>query len=509
MRSTTSTSDDRRSATVTVEFDSDELVPKFDEVLARLQQQVRLPGFRRGKIPRQLLVRRIGEQELVREAAEALIEERAGDLLAESGLDVIGRPALVRVEARPEGGAEAELRVELRPSVEVAGWREIEVRVPDPRLTSEDVDRVIREILEQRAEVRDVDRPVAEGDQVTLNIWRIEPDGTETLATPDLVVRLGRGQIPRDVEEALVGAVVGVRVERPAEHGALAEAPAAPEHEQEDADRSAGDESDADSAGAAARADTTPDVAREVYEVRAVREIVVPEATDQLVEEVTGQPTLEALREAVESDLRAARLRRAQEAFEAGVLAALLERTEPKTVPNSLVDPVFQQEIRRFGSSLDASGISLRRYLDLTGQSRDDIARSLTERSAETVLIDLALRAIARDADLEVSDEELRAEVDRLVATGQVRDRAEAERPAIETQLVADVLLRKALALLQREVRVVSDSGEPLSLEDLELANAVADVLGETSPSTGDDALAEAPADDVAAAAGSEIDEAH
>ncbi|ACU53709.1 trigger factor [Acidimicrobium ferrooxidans DSM 10331] len=502
MRSTTSTSDDRRSATVTVEFESDELASKFDEVLARLQQQVRLPGFRRGKIPRQLLVRRIGEEELVREAAEALIEERVGDLLAESGLDVIGRPALARVEARPEGGAEAELRVELRPSVEVAGWRDIEVRVPDPRLTSEEVDRVIREILEQRAEVRDVDRPVAEGDQVTLNVWRVESDGTEALVTPDLVVRLGRGQVPRDIEEALVGAVVGARVERPVPHETPTDAGATTDAEAGEA----GDAEDASPADAPPQA--AADAPRELYEVRAIREIVVPEATDELVEEVTGQPTLAALREAVEGDLRSARLRRAQEAFEAGVLAALLERTEPKTVPNTLVDPVFQQEIRRFGSSLDASGISLRRYLDLTGQSRDDIARSLTERSAETVLIDLALRAIARDADLEVTDEELRAEVDRLVATGQIRDREEAARPAIETQLVADVLLRKALALLQREVHVVSESGEALTLDDLELANAIADVLGDAPP-TAEEELPGSIAEEASTPAGSETDDAH
>jgi trigger factor len=458
MRSSTTTSEDRRSATVVVEFDAEELGPKREEVLARLQRQVRLPGFRTGKVPRSLLVRRLGEEEIAREAVEAVLDERLADLLAESGLDVIGRPLLERIDACDGGGVEASLRVELRPSVEVRDWRGIEVRVPDPRVSDELVDRVVTEILEQRAEVRDVERPIVEGDQVTLNIWSVDAEGNETLVTPDLVARLGRGQIPADVEELLLGRAVGERVERarPADGGADELASDEPGEVPEDA----------------------PTAPREVYEVRAVREIVVPDPSDAVVEEVTGLGSLEELREAVRRDLRGSRLRAARDAFEGGLFAAVLERTEPKTVPNALVDPVFQREIQRFGSSLDASGVSLRRYLDMTGQSRDDVARSLTARSAETVLLDLALRAIARDAELEVTDEELDTEAGILVAQGQFASLDETRRPAVRQQLVAEILVRKALKELQRAARILTPEGEELTLDDLELTDEGPQVLG-------------------------------
>jgi|GEM_PF-2949820 len=474
MRSSTTTSDDQRTATIAIEFEAPEIQPKRDEVLTRLQREVRLPGFRRGKVPRQLLLKRIGEPQLVREAVEAILEERLGDVIAESGLDVIGTPVIEALEPRSDGGASVSLQVELRPSVQVSDWRGIVVEVPDPRVSDEEINAIVERLLEQRAEVRDVERPVALGDQITLNVWRVEADGTETLETPDLVVRLGRGQLPQDVEERLVGASVGDRI--PRGEGARGDASAS-------ATQGADETSESDGAEEVSAASND---ATEVYEVVAVREIVLPPITDELVEEVTGAASLEALRGQIAADLAVNRRRSAQEVFERELLRSLLERTEPKTVPAALVDPVYREEIRRFGSTLDASGISLRRYLDLTGLSRDEVAQGLSARSAEYVLTDLALRAIAREAGLEVDDDELARELDAAVASGRLRDRSDGERPAVRARLVADILTHKALALLQREARIVTPGGVELTLADLGLAEVVANDLGEPSEEQAD-----------------------
>jgi trigger factor len=426
MRSHAEFNPEENSARLYLEFRADELVPYEEAAVRDIQRSVRMPGFRQGKVPRQVLLARLGPGAVRVEAIEKAVEEAYEAALADNGLDPIGQPTLEIVEGKESGDAKVAIDLKLRPRVTVNGWDSLEIEVPSPLVTDDDVSKVIESFREQLATVKEVDRPAQSGDQVMVNVIEVDPEGNETITTPYLSIRLGKQEL--EGEEALIGATTGAKVEVTGDSS-----------EQEGPKR--------------------------MLEVLAVRELELPEADDALASQVSEFQTLKELKADIRKTFADRRRSEAQRVLERELVRHILDITEPKEVPKELVEPAYRKELTDFGSLLDNTGLSLKRYLEMSQQTQQDLAGSLGAKAAQEVLLDLALRAIAYDAALEVEDAEMEEVVERLRAQGMTE--SDLERPLQRQRIMVDILKQKAYQSVLRAARIKDTEGNQVTLKDL------------------------------------------
>ncbi|WP_276963622.1 trigger factor [Ferrimicrobium acidiphilum] len=444
MRSSAELHQESNSAIVTIELREEELRPYLDQAVRKLRSQVRIPGFRKGHVPTSVLVARLGQEAVRREAVEDAVQENYEGVIVENGLDVIQSPNLRIVDGAEEGDVKVELDVALRPVVKVEGIGSIEIEVPRVELTNADVDTVIDSIREQMATLNEVERAAEEGDQVTFNVITVDGD-REDVVTPYLTARLGKGEVSSEFEAALVGSQVGDKV------------PVATTGESESAEDG----------------EAQPDTKSTVLEVLAVRELVLPELDAEFVGQVSEFSTVEELREDVRSSMTTRRVTEARSLFEQQLYQKVLELTEPKTVPEALLNSAYQQELHEFGHALDGSGISLRRYLEMSQQDENALAGQLSSKAAQSVLWDLALRAIAIDEAVSVEPAEVQAEIERLTASGAIESRPGGISPLQEFQVRTTLIKQKAYQRLANVVTIKDVDGNEVTLSQLGLDQLV------------------------------------
>jgi trigger factor len=400
-----------------------------------------------------VLVARLGQEAVRREAVEDAVQESYEEVIVENGLDVIQSPNLRIVDGAEEGDVKVELDVALRPVVKVEGIGSIEIEVPRVELTDADVDTIIDSIREQMATLNEVERAAEEGDQVTLNVITVDGDN-EDVVTPYLTARLGKGEVSSEFETALIGCHVGDRV------------PVATTGESE----------------AESSEDSQLDTKSTVLEVLAIRELVLPELDAEFVGQVSEFSTVEELREDVRASMATRRVAEARSLFEQQLYQKVLELTEPKTVPEVLLNSAYQQELHEFGHALDGSGVSLRRYLDMSQQDESALAGQLSSKAAQSVLWDLALRAIAIDEAVSVDPTEVQAEIERLADSGALEGRREGVSPLQEFQVRTTLIKQKAYKRLANIVTLRDVDGSEVALSQLgldQLVEADGDVVAE------------------------------
>jgi trigger factor len=444
MRSSAELHQESNSAVVTIELRDEELRPYLDQAVRKLRSQVRIPGFRKGHVPTSVLVARLGQEAVRREAVEDAVQESYEEVIVENGLDVIQSPNLRIVDGVEEGDVKVELDVALRPVVKVEGIGSIEIEVPRVDLTDADVDTVIDSIREQMATLNEVERAAEDGDQVTFNVIAVEGDN-EDVVTPYLTARLGKGEVSTEFETALIGAHVGDKV------------PVATVTEPETVENE----------------EAQPDTKSTVLEILAIRELVLPELDADFVSQVSEFSTVEELREDVRTSMATRRVSEARSLFEQQLYQKVLELTEPKTVPEALLNSAYQQELHDFGHALDGSGISLRRYLEMSQQDESALAGQLSSKAAQSVLWDLALRAIAIDEAVSVDPAEVHAEIERLATSGALEGRPESISPLQELQVRTTLIKQKAYQRLANIVTLKDVDGGEVTLSQLGLDHLV------------------------------------
>lgn len=485
MRSSAEFHQESNSAVVTIELRDEELRPYLDQAVRRLRSEVRIPGFRKGHVPNSVLIARLGQETVRREAVEEAVQEHYEEVVVENGLDVIESPSLRIVAGADEGDVKVELDVALRPVVKVEGIGGIEIELPRVELNEGDVDGVIDNLREQMATVNEVDRPAQDGDQVTFNVITVDGDAEEVV-TPYLTARLGKGEVAPEFEAALLGATVGQKVSV-----ASTSDPATPVA-ADNVDATDVDTDDTDSGNQEdARGEDAEDAketASTVLEVLAVRELVLPQLDEEFVHQVSEFATVEELRSDLRTSMTSRRVAEARSIFENQLYRKVLDLVEPKTVPESLLNSAYQQELHEFGHALDGSGISLRRYLDMSQIDENMLAGQLSSKAAQSVLWDLALRAIAIDEAVSVDPAEVQAEIARLAAVGALEQRSGGVSPLQELSVRASLIKQKAYQRLANLVAIKDVDGNEVTLSQLGLDQLIEQTEDAVSAHVGDEA---------------------
>jgi trigger factor len=445
---------------LTIEVPFDELKPNVDRAYREVARQVRIPGFRPGRVPPRVIDQRIGRGAVLEQAVQEAVPQLYGKALEENDVFALGQPAveITKLDDGKELAFTAE--VDVRPKFDVPGIDGMPVTVENADVDPDQVEEYIGSLRERFASLKGADRPVETGDFVSIDL-SAEADGkaVEDAQASGISYEVGSGRMLDGLDEALVGMSVGESKTFPA--------------------LLAGGE----------LAGKLADVTVKVDSVK-VKEL--PELDDDFAQSASEFDTLGELRAGTRKQLE--NMRRAGQAGQARerALDALLARVDIP-LPEDLVNHEIASRERSLTDRLERSGNTMDEYLEATNQSAEDLDTQFAEDARRSVKAGFILDKLATQEELGVDQDELAAYVtEQAYRMGVSPDRLAkelSERGQLAS-VAADVLRGKALTLLAERASVTDEAGRPVDVKAA-VAAADAEADGETNDEadeTGEDA---------------------
>ncbi len=378
----TSTSLDNNRIKLIVELDDSEMDQALDAAAASLAKQVSVKGFRKGKVPKNVLVAHIGGLEVLRsEAIRESMPDFYARAIADTLIDPIGQPEINITGGEQEGALTFEAEVEVRPVVTISGQRDLRVTIPSPNVNDDEIESQINRYRETDATLEDVDRPIVTGDLVTMDV-RVQQIATdvEPLEMSDFMYTVGSGTITEGVDELILGLRAGEELKL---NGNVGEGV----------------------------------VATYELKLKQVKERILPELTDEWVQENTEWSTDQEMRDAIVNQMRRMKIVEAQMSQRDATLVALGELVDADVVPEVLVDAETNERLHDLGHRLSQQQMTLEMFLQVTNQTPEQLLATLREDAVRGVRIDLALRALVVAENLEPTPEEIEEELATTAAS--------------------------------------------------------------------------------------------
>jgi trigger factor len=464
MRATTTLLENNK-VMLTVEIDDVEMDEAIDATAKTLAKQVTVKGFRKGKVPKNVLIANIGGPSVLRsEAIRESLPDFYARAVADSLIDPIGQPDINITAGEDEGQFTFEAEVEVRPEISIRGQRELRVTIPSPVVTDGEVDAQINRYLETDAVLNPVDRPIVTGDLVTMDV-HVQQIATEAepLDMTDFMYTVGTGSIAEGIDELILGLKAGedLRMNAPAGEGVVA-----------------------------------------TYELKLkqVQERVLPELSDEWVAENSEWTSAEEMREAILAQMRRRKIVEAQMSQRDASMVALSELVAEEAAPEVLINAETNERLHDLGERLAAQKLTLEMFLQVTNQTPEDLLATLRQDAVRAVRVDLALRALVAAEHLEATPEEIDEELERTaeamgVSADLLRDNLRDSGRVVNFS--AEVAKMKASKWLSENVVYVDPEGVEIdnamlradqSVEDDDTASDADDTGDETDESTEFDA---------------------
>ena len=421
---------------LSVEVDESEVDRALEQTVRKLSREVRVPGFRPGKVPRQVLEARMGGSGSLRiEALREALPEFYARAVAETEVDPIAPPD-IDITAGEESGAVAfDALVQVRPVVAIPGYAGLQVTVPSLKVDDADVDAQVDRMRESDGELVEVARKAKDKDNLTINLHAKTAKGDEVGPGDDYLYEIGSGTIVSELDDQLRGAKAG----------------------------------DVLAFNAPVPGQTDEMLAFSVL-VKEVKEKHLPEPTDEWVAENSEFSTLEELRADVTERFRQVKLMQARFAWRENSIGALVELVDDDDVPEVLIEEELRRRVHDLGHRLEQQGLTIEQFLGATGRDAESLIAELRIDALRGVKADLGLRALADAEDLQVDDTELEEQVaasaDRLkVDPSELR--SQLDRNGRMGEVRSEQRKAKALTWLLDHVQLVDEEGNPASRDEL------------------------------------------
>ncbi len=426
---------------LSVEIDETEMDEALDGVMRRLSREVRVPGFRPGKVPRRVLEARMGGPAALRvEAIREALPDFYARAVTDAELDPIDQPEIDITSGDESGAVSFDAVVMVRPTVAIPGYGGLVVSLPGLDVPDEEVTAQIDRLRATSGELVEVTRPARDGDQVTIDIHgtREGPEGAaddRDLDAEDLLYEVGSGGVVPELDDQLRGAKVGDIFEFDSTIEPLGHT-----------------------------------VSFRVL-VKDVKELDLPELDDEWAAEASEFDTVEELTADIAERLRQRRIVQAQLALQQKTVEALVELVTEE-IPEQLVVEELRERVHDLNHRLEGQGMNLGQFLGATGRSEEEFLEELRTGALQSVKADLALRALAEEESIELTDEELD---DELAAMGERLEmdvdqvREQLDRAGRLAAVRSDRRKAKAMRWLIDNVDLVDEEGRPVSRDDLKV----------------------------------------
>jgi trigger factor len=454
-------------AKLTVEVPFEELKPSLDKAYKTIAQQINVPGFRRGKVPPMVIDRQVGRGTVLQEAINEVVPQKYVEALQSHDLQPLAQPEVEVTRIEDNEAIEFTAEVDVRPEITVPEWHGLSAEVDDFVVDDEDVDEQIQALRERFGTLKDVDRPAAEGDFVTIDLVATQ-DGepVEGAEVSGMSYRVGRGGMLEGLDEALVGMSAG---------------------------------EDRVFSSQLVGGDLVGQDVQVQVKVSQVQEQELPELDDEFAQMASEFDTVEELTADVRARLAGGkRLEQAAAARDA-VLEKLLDQVEVP-LPETVVADELTERRRSIEQQLAFAGMTLEKYLEDEGQTQEEFEADLDRRVRDAVAAQFVLDKVANDLELGVDQAELTEHmVRRAQQSGQ--DPQEFANHMFEhnhiPELVAEIRRGKALAQIVESATVTDASGNVVDLANLRPDGTLGDPAEESAAEPAEEP-AEKPAEEPA-----------
>ena len=418
---------EKNMAKLTIEIGVEEFEKAIEKAYQKQKSKISIPGFRKGKVPRQMVERMYGKEVFFEDAANILIPDAYDKALDECEEDIVSSPQIEVTQIEAGKPFVFTATVALKPEVKLGKYKGVKVDKIDTAVTDEEVDAAIEK--ERQNNARNIaveDRPVKDGDMTILDFEGfVDGVAFEGGKGENYPLTIGSGAFIPGFEEQLVGAKIGeeteVKVTFPEDYKA--------EHLQ----------------GKEAVFKCT---------VREIKERELPELNDEFAGDVSEFETLAEYREDVKKNLEEQKVKEAKQAKEEAAVKAVVDASEME-IPEAMLETQQRQMVDEFAQRITMQGISMEQYLQMTNTNYQQMIDRVKPQTEERIRSRLVLEAVAKAEKLEVTDEEYEEELKVMADVYQmevdkVRDlMGEREKKGI----LQDLAVRKAAEFIAENAK--------------------------------------------------------
>jgi trigger factor len=443
---------------LSVEVPFDELKPSLDKAYREVGRQVRIPGFRPGRVPPPVIDRRVGRDVVLSQAVNEAMPDLYAKAVAEGDIHTLGQPE-VEITSLDDGKELTfTVEVDIRPKFDLPDLASLAVTVDDTLVNPDEVAEYLSSLQERFASLKAVQRPVETEDYVSIDLSAsVDGEPVEDAQASGLSYQVGSESLLDGLDAALVGMSAGESATFRTEL--------------------AGGEF------AGREADVT-------VTVHSVKVKEVPGLDDDFAQLASEFDTLGELRADTRAQLE--RMKATQQVVQARdrALDALINRVDVP-LPESVVAEEVEQNRDSLVQQLERAGATLEGYLEMANQTQEQFDADLQERARRAVKVSLVLDQLAREEELSVDQGELSAYVTRQAEQMGVAPERLAKQLADDGRLplaAAEVLRGKAMNLIAERVKVTDSAGHEVDVQ----AALNAPVQGAATPAAEDDAADDA-----------------
>lgn len=375
------------SGVLTVEVDSARVDTALDEAFKKVVKKVNVPGFRKGKVPRKMFEQRFGVESLYQDALDIILPEAYAEAIDEAGIEPVDRPDIDIEQMEKGENLIFKATVTVKPEVELGDYKGLEVEVQDVSVSDEDVEEELKQLQERHAELVAVEEgEVQNGDTVVMDFEGfVDGEAFEGGQAENYSLEIGSGQFIPGFEEQLVGAKTGeeteVNVEFPEEY-----------HSEELAGKPA------------------------TFKVKVhdIKRKELPELDDEFAKDVNEEvETLDELKKDLREKLQTSKEQQA----DAEKRDALVEKASENAsvdIPEAMVNTEADRMLQEFEQRLQAQGMTLDMYYQFAQTDAEGMKAQFHDDAEKRVRMNLTLEAISEAENLEVSDEEVDQEIEKM-----------------------------------------------------------------------------------------------
>jgi trigger factor len=417
---------------LTVEVDASRVDTALDQAFKKVVTKVNVPGFRKGKVPRKIFEQRFGVEALYQDALDILLPQAYGEAVEETGIEPVDRPE-VDIDQMEQGqNLIFNAEVTVKPEVKLGEYKGLEVEEKDTTVSDEDVDNELKELQKKQAElVIKEEGEIQDGDTVVLDFEGfIDGEAFEGGKAENHSLEIGSGSFIPGFEEQLVGEKAGadkeVTVTFPEEYHAE------------------------DLAGKKA-----------VFQVKIhdVKTLELPEIDDEFAKDVNEDvETLDELKANLKEKLQKERSEQADNEKRETLVQKASENAEID-VPEAMVSSELDRMIQEFEQRLQMQGMNLEMYYQFSGTDEDSLKGQMKEDAGKRVKTNLTLEAIAAAENIEITEEELQEELQKMAEMYQMEVEKIEQMLAMQggpEVLKGDLKTRKAIEFLVENSQTVA-----------------------------------------------------
>nr|WP_282548633.1 trigger factor [Streptomyces rochei] len=439
---------------LTVEVPFEELKDSLDAAYKKINQQVTVKGFRKGKIPARVIDQRFGRGAVLEEAVNDALPKFYTDAVNEAELNPLGQPEVDITELKDGETLNFTAEVDVRPTVEIPDYSGSEVEVDAVEVTDEDVEKSVEQLRERFASTSPVERDAEDGDVVTIDLQaKVDGEVLEDGVADGVSYTIGSGELLDGIDDAVKGLEAG------------------------------GEATFTSELKGGSAAGKEAEVTVKVTQV-AKREL--PELDDDFAQLASEFDTLEELR--ADSRKRLANMKQYDQATQAQerVLDKLLELVEVPVPEKLLEDEINTRKHNLEHHQLGQMGLDLEKYLEIQGKTAEQIETETREAAVKGIKTQFVLDELVKQEKLNVSQEELTEHLMRRAASSGMSPDQFAQAVVEQGQvplLVGEVARGKALAVVVEKATVKDTNGEIVDLDDEEEETESAEAAAESTES--------------------------